>query len=73
MTQDEAEKSIKEVFPNKLMLNKKEVVQITGRSMSALDRDISDGTGVSYKKVRGRVLYPITEVARWMIDLIETN
>jgi len=63
------------IYPNKLMLSKKEVAQITGRSISSIDRDIKNGTGIKYKRTRdrGRVLFPISEVAKWMDDLVVTE
>ncbi|BAF73382.1 hypothetical protein [Sulfurovum sp. NBC37-1] len=72
MTYIEALEEVKNIHPKKMMLSKKEVAELTNRSLSALDRDIREGTGISYKKIRGRVLYPIVEVAKWMSDLIQT-
>jgi hypothetical protein len=72
MTYIEALKEIKQIHPKKMMLSKKEVAELTNRSLSALDRDIRDGTGISYKKIRGRILYSIIDTAKWMSDLIQT-
>lgn len=72
MTYIEALEEIKQIHPKKMMLSKKEVAELTNRSLSALDRDIRDGTGISYKKIRGRILYSIVDTARWMSDLIQT-
>ncbi len=68
----EALEEIKQIHPKKMMLSKKEVAELTNRSLSALDRDIRDGTGISYKKIRGRILYSIIDTAKWMSDLIQT-
>jgi hypothetical protein len=72
MTYSEALEEIKQIHPKKMMLSKKEVAELTNRSLSALDRDIRDGTGISYKKIRGRILYSIIDTAKWMSDLIQT-
>jgi len=72
MTYAEALDEIKSIHPKKMMLSKKEVAELTNRSLSALDRDIRDGTGISYKKIRGRILYSIIDTAKWMSDLIQT-
>ncbi len=72
MTYNEALIQIKEIHPKKMMLSKKEVADLTSRSLSSIDRDISDGTGIPYKKIRGRVLYPVIDIAKWMSDLIAT-
>jgi hypothetical protein len=72
MTYIEALEEIKQIHPKKMMLSKKEVAELTNRSLSALDRDIRDGTGISYKKIRGRILYSIIDTAKWMSDLIQT-
>jgi hypothetical protein len=72
MTYVEALEEIKQIHPKKMMLSKKEVAELTNRSLSALDRDIRDGTGISYKKIRGRILYSIIDTAKWMSDLIQT-
>jgi len=72
MTYNEALEEIKQIHPKKMMLSKKDVAELTNRSLSALDRDIREGTGVTYKKIRGRILYPIIDVAKWMSDLIQT-
>lgn len=72
MTYNEALIQIQELYPKKMMLSKKEVAYLTSRSLSSIDRDISDGTGIPYKKIRGRVLYPVIDIARWMSDLVQT-
>lgn len=72
MTYIEALEEIKQIHPKKMMLSKKEVAELTNRSLSALDRDIRDGTGISYKKIRGRILYSIVDTAKWMSNLIQT-
>jgi len=72
MTYNEALIQIQEIYPKKMMLSKKEVAYLTSRSLSSIDRDISDGTGIPYKKIRGRVLYPVIDIARWMSDLVQT-
>lgn len=72
MTYNEALEVIKTIYPKKVFLSKKEVAELTSRSQSALDRDIKAGVGIPYKKTRGKVLYPVIDVARWMSDLIQT-
>ncbi|HFQ61473.1 MAG TPA: hypothetical protein ENK39_04135 [Epsilonproteobacteria bacterium] len=59
-------KDLERIFQNKLMLTKKEVSKVINRSQSSLNRDIANGIGIEYKKVGGKVLYPIRSVAKWV-------
>jgi hypothetical protein len=70
--QDELE-MIQKIYPNKIMLSKQDVADLTSRSLASVNRDLADGTGIPYKKVRGRVLFPVKEVAKWMNELIQTK
>lgn len=69
MNYDDFMLQLKQMYPNKLLLTKKEVAYVTRRSLSTLNRDIAFARGINYKKTDGRVLYPIHEVAKWMSDL----
>ena len=72
MTKDDAIKLIRSIHPDVTMLTKKQVAKLTNRSLSTLDRDIKNGTGIAYRKDRSKILYPIHEVAKWMTELIQT-
>ena len=72
MTYNEALEEIKNIYPKTMMLSKKELSELTNRSLSAIDRDIREGVGINYKKIRGRILYPVVDVAKWMSDLVQT-
>jgi len=69
MKQKDALETIIKLYDGKLMLTKREISKLVGRSISALDRDIRESKGIAYKKVRGKILYPIHEVAKWISDL----
>ena len=66
---------IKEIYPGTLLLTKEQTAKITNRSENSLNRDIKNGTGIPYKQSRdkGKVLYPIRNVAKWVLDTIITD
>ena len=68
---EEILQSIKDIYPKKLMLSKEEVIQVTGRSLSSINRDISEGKGIPFKKSRNRVFFPITALAQYIADTVE--
>lgn len=65
-------KTIKEIFPKKVALTKDEVIEITGRSLASLNRDIAEGKGIPFVKSRGRVFFPITSIAEYMTHTVQT-
>ena len=78
MTTEEKEKLIKETMEEitaagfkKLMLNEKEVAEVTGISTSSLCNWRKDGIGMPFKKMdgkRGKVMYPKRDLAEWIIS-----
>ncbi len=62
----------------KLFYSKAEASRVIGLSSVTLDRMKTKGVGMSYRKVRtgngnnGRVLYPISEIARFYFDVTQT-
>ncbi len=66
---------IKEVYPGTLLLSKEQTAKITNRSENSLNRDIKKGTGIPYKQSmeKGKVLYPIREVAKWILNTVITD
>ena len=69
---EESLKEIKEIYPGKLMLTKKEVAALTSRSPSALDKDRESGVGIPFKKLPGKVLYSIFDVSLWINSKVQT-
>lgn len=70
MTKEEENilEDIKSIYPKKLLLTKKEVAVITNRSESSLNRDIAEGVGIAYKKMRGGVRYHIRNIAKYLFE-----
>lgn len=57
----------------KIALSKKEMSQETGVSISTLDRLRKSGLGCSYiKKGKGDIFYPLTELAKYYTQTIQT-
>ncbi len=50
----------------KRYLNEKEVAEITGKALSTLRNDRSQGRGIPYGKDGGRVFYDLDEVLAYM-------
>lgn len=77
MTTEEKEKLIKETMDQitaagykKIVLNEKEVSEITGVSSSCLSNWRKDGIGMPFKKMngkRGKVMYPKRDLAEWIV------
>jgi len=65
-------RDIANIFPGKLLLDKKELSQLRGDSISTINREIESGEGVPYKKQKGKVKYPIREVAIWLSQTART-
>ena len=65
-------KQLQEIFPKKVLLSKDEVMSVTGRSRSSLNRDIAEGKGIPFVKSRRRVFFPITALAQYIASTIET-
>ena len=65
-------------MPTKLFYSKAEASRVIGLSSVTLDRMKTKGVGMAYRKVRtgngnnGRVLYPISEIARFYFDVTQT-
>ena len=58
---------------NKVALSKKEMSQETGVSISTLDRLRKNGIGCAYiKKGNGDIFYPLTELAKYYTQVIQT-
>jgi len=67
MTYDESIRQIKMVIPkNQIMISQKDVNQLTGISITSLNKDIKEGKGIPYKLVRSKVFYTIVDIAKWM-------
>lgn len=57
----------------KIALSKKEMSMETGQSISTLDRLRKNGDGCSYiKKGGGDIFYPLTELAKYYTQVIQT-
>lgn len=57
----------------KVALSKKEMSLETGVSISTLDRLRKNGLGCSYiKKGQGDIFYPLTELAKYYTQVIQT-
>ena len=57
----------------KLALSKKEMALETGLSISTLDRLRKNGLGCAYiKKCNGDVFYPLTELAKYYTNVVQT-
>lgn len=57
----------------KVALSKKEMSQESGLSISTLDRLRKSGLGCSYiKKGSGDIFYPLTELAKYYTQVIQT-
>ena len=65
-------RDITNIFPGKLLLDKKELSQLRGDSLSTINREIENGEGIPYKKQKGKVKYPIREVAIWLSQIAKT-
>ena len=65
-------------LPLQLFYTKAQTSRIIGLSSVTLDRMKAKGVGMEYKKVvtgagtNGRVMYPISEIARFYFDNIKT-
>ncbi len=58
---------------NKVALSKKEMSQETGQSISTLDRLRKLGVGCAYiKKGNGDIFYPLTELAKYYTQVVQT-
>ena len=78
MTTEKLEKLIKETMDQitadgykKMVLNEKEVSEITGVSPSCLSNWRRDGIGIPFKKMegkRGKVMYPKRDLAEWIVS-----
>lgn len=57
----------------KVALSKKEMSMETGQSISTLDRLRKNGLGCSYiKKGQGDIFYPLTELAKYYTQVVQT-
>lgn len=57
----------------KVAISKKEMSLETGQSISTLDRLRKSGLGCSYiKKGSGDIFYPLTELAKYYTQVIQT-
>ena len=71
---EEALKELKKQFPNKLLLSLTETAKVLTVSVGTLRRGIKLNRGIpSYKKIgsgeqRQTVAFPITEVARYIVN-----
>jgi len=74
MTYDEAIEQIRSIIPEEqLLISQKEVSSILGISVKALNQDVRERRGIPYKLIRGKVYYAVSDVARWMSDMVETT
>jgi len=73
MTIEEAILDIKSIYPYTLMLDKLQVAKLVNKSVSSLNRDMANSTGIEYKKEGGKVLYPVRAIAIWMSQTIITK
>lgn len=57
----------------KIAISKKEMSLETGQSVSTLDRLRKNGLGCSYiKKGNGDIFYPLTELAKYYTQVVQT-
>ena len=57
----------------KIAISKKEMSQESGISVSTLDRLRKNGLGCSYiKKGQGDIFYPLTELAKYYTQVVQT-
>ena len=57
----------------KIVTSKKEMSQESGLSISTLDRLRKNGLGCSYiKKGHGDIFYPLTELAKYYTQVVQT-
>jgi len=69
MTYNEAIEQIKLVIPrNQIMISQKDVNKLTSISITSLNKDVKENTGIPYKVVRSKIYYAVIDVARWMSD-----
>ena len=73
MTYQEAMEQIRTVIPNEqILISQKEVSLLTGVSVKALNKDVREKMGIPHKVIRGKVFYAVTDVAKWMSDMVQT-
>jgi len=74
MTYNEAIEQIRSIIPEEqLLISQKEVSSILGISVKALNQDVRERRGLPHKLIRGKVYYAVSDVARWMSDMVETT
>lgn len=74
LTYAEAIEQIKTILPKgQLLITQKEVSTLTGISVKALNQDVREGRGLPHKLIRGKVYYAVSDVARWMSDMVEIS
>jgi len=57
----------------KIAISKKEMSQESGLSVSTLDRLRKNGLGCAYiKKGQGDIFYPLTELAKYYTQVVQT-
>jgi len=75
MNYDEVLEDLQIMFPDKIFLTKIELSKAIGKSVPTINRYLAKGICVNHKKVgngRGKILFHIREVAKWMTtDIIE--
>ena len=73
MTYQEAIEQIRTIIPNEqILISQKEVSLLTGVSVKALNKDVREKKGIPHKVIRGKVFYAVTDVAKWMSDMVQT-
>jgi len=74
MTYNEAIEQIRSIIPEEqLLISQKEASSILGISVKALNQDVRERNGLPHKIIRGKVYYAVSDVARWMSDMVETS
>ena len=74
MTYLEAIEQIKSIIPEEqLLISQKEVSSLTGISVKALNQDVREFKGIPHKIIRRKVYYAVSDLARWISDMIETE
>jgi len=74
LTYNEAIEQIRSIIPEEqLLISQKEVSSILGISVKALNQDVRERRGLPHKLIRGKVYYAVSDVARWMSDMVETT
>lgn len=74
MTYNEAIEQIRSIIPGEqLLISQKEASSILGISVKALNQDVRERSGLPHKIIRGKVYYAVSDVARWMSDMVETS